>query len=231
VTGTALALLRFRHTSVDSKEKGALLLTATFTNSVFLAIPIIIMFVGSIGVQVAAICAIVQMILLTTLGVYIGAMYGESRTNRMSLVRKAVLFPPFIATLITIPLVLLGVSIPVQLDAVLSVNTTMTTYVALFVVGLGLETHVPTAGLKRALEMVCIRQVIIPVIFFVIIPIMPLSGFVTEVLLIQAVMPAAVLTVAYAQAFDLDAELAATTVTLGTFLVLPAVPFLSLLVG
>jgi len=231
VTGTGLALIRFRYTSIESKQKGALLLTATFTNSVFLAIPIIIIFVGTIGVQVAAICAVVQMVLLSTLGVYIGAIYGENQTDRRKHIRKALLFPPFVATLITIPLVLLGFSLPVQLEPVLSANNTITTYLALFIVGLGLDTRVSTGGLKRALEMIGIRQVMIPIIFFVVLPLLPLSDFVTRVLLIQAIMPAAVLTVVYSEAFDLDAKLAAMTVTLGTFLVLPAIPFLSLLVG
>jgi predicted permease len=44
-------------------------------------------------------------------------------------------------------------------------------------------------------------------------------------------MPPAVLTVVYATSFELDAERAATIVTVGTILLLPIIPFIPILLG
>ena len=52
-----------------------------------------------------------------------------------------------------------------------------------------------------------------------------------QVLILESLMPPAILTVVYASGFNLDVETASTIVTIGTLLFLPLVPILLLVLG
>jgi predicted permease len=224
--GAGVLALRFRWSSLEDRKKGALLLTVTFSNSVFLAFPLVLMFIGSVGVQIATVYAVVQMMVITTLGTAIGSAYGDSALGRREMARKALLFPPFLTSVAAILLISVGVTIPSELDALLAVNNSVTTYLSLFVVGLGLHSHITGLDLRRVIEAVMVKQAVVPLFFIVFFIIFSFSSVVEQVMIVEALMPPAVLTVVYSAGFGLDQDCAATAVTVGTFALLPVVPLL-----
>ena len=229
--GFTILLVVLRRRTVNKAKSGALLLCVTFNNAMFLPIPLVLMFIGDAGIAIVTIFAIIQMALFVTLGSFIGATYGGGAPDLKSIVRKAVLFPPFLAAGLTAILFALGFTLPTEVTSVLEYNGIVTTYLALFVVGLGVSTSFSLSGLGSALEVISIRQVLVPVVIGAVLFLSDLSNLTARVILLEALMPPAVLTVTYANGFKLDAETAATTVTVGTLLFMPLVLFLPLIIS
>ncbi len=229
--GFILLLVVLRRRTLDKAKSGALLLCVTFNNAMFLPIPLVLMFIGDAGIAIVTIFAIIQMALFVTLGSFIGANYGGGAPDLKSIVRKAVLFPPFLAAGLAAVLFAFGFTLPAEITSVLEYNSTVTTYLALFVVGLGVGTSFSLSGLRSAIEVISIRQVLVPAVIGAVLFVSGLSDLTARVILLEALMPPAVLTVTYANRFKLDAETAATTVTVGTLLFMPFVLLLPLVIG
>lgn len=227
--GILFGLLRNR--PIPEEKKGSMLMCVTFNNGIFLPIPLLLIFVGASAVPIVAFFVITQMLLFSVLGSSMGAMYNPENVNLQETVKKVVLFPPFIVGITSVVLLLVGLTIPVELDPLLSVNGTVTTYLSLFVVGLGLNLQISSAELRSTLQVFSVRQVIVPIVIGLFLFIIPLSPLTKDVLLLEAMMPPAVFTVIFASAFELDVKSAATIVTVGTILLLPVVPFIPLLLG
>jgi len=171
------------------------------------------------------------MILFVTLGSAMGATFGGDDAGWKKVARDAATFPPFLAIVVT--LVLLGLNVQLQDDIalILSYNSPLTTYLALVSVGLGVGVRFSLWNIRTALNVIVVRQLVIPLIIFPLILISTLSQVPVQVLILESLMPPAVLTVVYASGFNLDVEIAATTVTVGTLLLLPLIPVLLLILG
>ena len=124
-----------------------------------------------------------------------------------------------------------GFVLPDVVSSALSYNSTATTYLALLSVGLGVGVRFSLADIRTALNVVAARQLIIPLITLPILFVSGLSQIPFQVLLLESMMPPAIFAVVYASAFGLDVETASTTVTVGTLLLLPLIPFLTLFLG
>ncbi|MGM0686488.1 MAG: AEC family transporter, partial [Promethearchaeati archaeon] len=159
LAGALLLSLYLRTSDIVPKKKGALLLCATFHNAVFLPIPVSLVFLGETVVPRIAVHSLTQMILLTTLGTFIGSYYNEQAIDRKTVTRKALLFPPLLATIAGFVLSILGVSLPSAGDVFFSFNNTATTYLSLVVVGLALGKQFSVSDSMQALPVVTVRQV------------------------------------------------------------------------
>ncbi len=228
--GIIIMLLRMRNSDIPSPTRGSILLCVAFNNAIFIPVPLILMFIGDIGVPIVAFYSIGQMILLATLGTLIGSVYGRDGTNRLAMIKKALLFPPFISSMIGILLAIFGFSVPIEIQPVIGTSNTITTYLALFAVGLGIGAKVTMSHIRTAIETVAVRQFIVPIVVFLVLLVIPVTSVTRAILVLQAMMPAAVITVIFATALELDSEMAATIVTLGTLLLLPVVPIIPLLI-
>ncbi len=226
----ALFMLQGR-SDIASEKKGTLFLCSTFNNALFIPLPIVLMFLGPIGVPIIVVFSLIQMILMVSLGSFIGSTYGGVDTDWRERVVKALTFPPLLAAVLAGLLLLVGFALPEPIIPMLSYSGDITTYLALLSVGLSFGTKFSTANLRDALHVVLVRQVIVPLITAPFVFLMTLSAVTSQVILLESIMPAAVLNVVYAGAFGLDVETAATIVTLGTILLLPIIPLLPLFMG
>ena len=231
IIGLVIIFFRFRMLDLPQSTQGALLLCVTFNNVLFIPVPLVLIFIGNEGIPVIALFSIVQMALSVTIGVAIGSYYGSSHTDWKTSIRKAFLFPPFIAALIGVGLLMTGFTFPPEISTNISYVSTVTTYLALFVVGLNIGTAPSFMQLVRPVEVILTRQFIVPTIIFIVLLFSGLSAISRNVLFIQALMPSAVIIVVYATEFGLDSESAATVVTLGTLILLPIVPFIPFLLN
>ncbi|UCE11394.1 MAG: AEC family transporter [Candidatus Thorarchaeota archaeon] len=229
LSGFALMWVWLKRSTLDDKTTGTLLLCVTFNNALFLPLPLILMFIGESGVPIVAFFSITQMILLATLGSFLGSAYGSSDDGIIPIARKTIVSPPFLSVILALVIFPLGLTIPGVIAPILSFNGLATTYLALFVVGLGLGSRFAISDLRLALQVFSIRQVAVPIVTLLLLQLVAISGTTLDVLLLEAMMPPAVLTVIFAGGFRLDVEAAATIVTVGTLLILPLVPFIPLI--
>ncbi|MHA1906212.1 MAG: AEC family transporter [Candidatus Thorarchaeota archaeon] len=227
--GFSLLFIRLRGKAVEQSEKGSHLLTVTFNNALFLPIPLTLMFIGEIGIPIIAIYSITQMMLLATLGTLMASAYSTNGNDIQSTLKKVLTFPPLIAAVIGILLLFSGLTVPVEIEPILDGNSFVTTYLALFAVGLALGLGAKIKRSRLSYETITVRQFIVPIVVGILLLLTGFSAVTRNIILLQALMPPGVFTVIYASAMELDAETAATNVTLGTILLLPVVllmPFL-----
>jgi predicted permease len=229
--GPVLMYLRLRSREMTDRTKGSLLICSTFTNALFVPLPLALMFLGPTAVPFVIMFSLTQMILFVSLGSVMGATFGGKEAGWQKIAREMVTFPPFLAAIVSLILLALNVGLPTDLALILSYNSPITTYLALVSVGLGVGVRFSLADIRTALNVVAIRQLIIPLLVLPIILFSTLSQIPIQVLILESLMPPAILTVVYASGFDLDVEIASTTVTVGTLLLLPLIPILSFVLG
>ncbi|NHJ12463.1 MAG: AEC family transporter [Candidatus Thorarchaeota archaeon] len=231
LSGPLIFLILIRNTNIPPKRKGVFLLCSTFNNALFIPLPFVLMFIGSAGIPIVVTFSLTQMLLMVTFGSMIGSTYGDTSTPWKSRVTKALTFPPLLAALLAGFLLLLDFSLPELAVSWLAYTGDITTYLALVSVGLSVGTRYSSVNLRDALSVVLVRQAIVPLVMVPFIFLFALSPATTQVVILEALMPAAVLNVAYAGAFDLEIETAATIVTIGTILLLPVIPFILFFLG
>lgn len=229
--GPMLIYLRFRTSDTPDRTKGALLICSTFNNALFIPLPLALMFLAPSAVSFVIMFSLTQMILLVSVGSLIGASYSGKEAGPKRIVRDAVTFPPFLAAIASLILLALNIKLPNDLTTILSYASPATTYLALVSVGLGVGVRFSLDDALKALNVVLARQFVIPLLILPIILLSTLSQVPMQVLFLESLMPPAILTAAYAAGFGLDVEIASTTVTIGTLLLLPLIPILPIIIG
>jgi len=229
--GPVLMYIRLLRSNIDDSTRGVYYMCVTFNNALFIPLPLVLMFIGSTGLPIVIVFSLTQMILLATLGSLIGAVYGNKTSERLRIVKDALMFPPFLAAIIALILFATRAQLTGDLAIVLSFAGPMTTYLALVSVGIGVGVRFSLVDIRAALEVVGIRQILVPLITIPVILLSGLSHVPTAIIILEALMPPAVLTVVYAASFELDTQKAATIVTVGTLFLLPIVPAIPFLLG
>lgn len=224
--GPVLMYLRLHGKEIDDQMKGSLFIGSTFTNALFVPLPLVLIFIGPTAVPFVIMFSLTQMLLLVSLGSVMGATFGGREAGWQKIARDAVKFPPFLAAILSLILLGYNIGLPSDMATILSFNSPLTTYLALVSVGLGVGVRFSLVDVRIALNVVAIRQLIIPILVLPIILFSNLSQIPIQVLILESLMPPAILTVVYAAGFNLDVEIASTTVTIGTLILLPLIPVL-----
>ncbi|MHA2071217.1 MAG: AEC family transporter [Candidatus Thorarchaeota archaeon] len=231
LSGTLIMYIRLWNSTIENRRKGVLLLCSTFQNALFIPLPLAILFIGEQAVPFVIMFSLTQLLLLVSLGSMIGSRYSDTGTNWKDMAEQWLKFPPFIAVLLAIVLLFVGVTLPSEVVSILSFNGIITTYLSLITVGLGIGTRFSKVDVIGGLEVAAVRQLIVPILIAVLLLFLGLSDLATKVVIIEALMPPAVFTVVFAGGLKLDTESAATAVAVGTLLLLPVVPLLTILLG
>ncbi|MHA2386140.1 MAG: AEC family transporter [Candidatus Thorarchaeota archaeon] len=231
LSGTLIMYIRLWNSTIENRRKGVLLLCSTFQNALFIPLPLAILFIGDQAVPFVIMFSLTQLLLLVSLGSMIGSRYSDTGTNWKDMAEQWLKFPPFIAVLLAIVLLFVGVTLPSEVVSILSFNGIITTYLSLITVGLGIGTRFSKVDVIGGLEVAAVRQLIVPILIAVLLLFLGLSDLATKVVIIEALMPPAVFTVVFAGGLKLDTESAATAVAVGTLLLLPVVPLLTILLG
>ncbi|MCK5389065.1 MAG: AEC family transporter [Candidatus Thorarchaeota archaeon] len=229
--GPALMYIHLKRRDYDNSTKGVFYICVTFNNALFIPLPLVLLFIGSAGLPIVIIFSLTQMILLATLGSFMGAVFGGENGGYRKVTKDALTFPPFVAAILAVILFLANFQLPDNIAYYLSFTGPVTTYLALIAVGLGVGVRFSLIEIRAALEVVGIRQFLIPIITIPIIIFSGLSHLPASILILEALMPPAVLTVIYAKSFKLDSEKASTIVTVGTLFLLPIIPFIPFLLS
>jgi predicted permease len=124
----------------SNKLIGCLVLTAGLSNSSFLGYPIVEALFGKKGLETAILVDQPgTFVVVSTLGVFVAAFYSKGSPDAWSILKKVILFPPFVTFVVACSLNIFQYDLDLNLQSVLLKVGSLVTPLALFSVGLQLN--------------------------------------------------------------------------------------------
>ncbi|MCD0471244.1 AEC family transporter [Flavobacterium sp. JAS] len=124
----------------SNKLIGCLILTAGLSNSSFLGYPIIEALFGKKGLETAVLVDQPgTFVVVSTLGVFVAAFYSKGSPNALSIIKKVLLFPPFLTFVVACLMNVTDYQFDITIQSVLLTIGSLVTPLALLSVGLQLQ--------------------------------------------------------------------------------------------
>ncbi|CAD0007973.1 AEC family transporter [Flavobacterium chungangense] len=124
----------------SNKLIGCLILTAGLSNSSFLGYPIIEALFGKKGLETAVLVDQPgTFVMVSTLGVFVAAFYSKGSPDTLSIIRKILLFPPFIMFVLACLMNVYDYDLDLNIQSILLKTGSFVTPLALLSVGLQLS--------------------------------------------------------------------------------------------
>ncbi len=223
--GASLCWLAIRITksSLQKPTQGSLLLASMVGNTGYLGYPVILSLVGT---QYFA-WALFYDLLGTTIGAYglgvaLAAQYGENVNNYWNVI-KAIIINPALWSFAA-GLLIRQITLPTLVVSYLDVVAWSSIAASLILIGMRLSKLTSWGSLKLASISLTIKMIIVPLILGISLSSFGLTGKTAQVLVLQMAMPPAFATLVLAETFNLDRELAVTTLALGSMILLITLP-------
>ncbi len=194
---------------------GALILTGGLSNTSYVGLPMIEAYYGHQGLASGIIVdQLGSFLVLSTLGITFAGIYSSGVPGIGVMVRRIVLFPPFIALIVA--LLLMPVAYPEWMSAVLKRMGDTLAPLALLSVGFQLRLgHLAGNGLKLALGL-GFKLVLAPLVLFLLyVPLFHAHGQAIQITLFESAMPPMITAAILATEHDLDPPFATLMVAVG----------------
>jgi predicted permease len=230
---TVSSFLYLRNKEIPSKKMGTYLLLIAFPNIMFFSIPIILAIFSEELIIISVIYASTVMVLRGSISTYLSEKYGSERSMRIKDVFiKLFTFPPFIAVIAGVLVLLLQIPLPISIFLIIKPPINLiSSAIGSLLIGIILA-YIIKEELKlywSDIKNVLIWRLGISAIFYMSIVYFlrfdPLyQTEIRTILLIIVLGPSAVFSVIFSIYFDLDEKFAAitvATVTLITLIILP----------
>ncbi|MFY0482134.1 AEC family transporter [Flavobacterium sp. PLA-1-15] len=174
----------------SKKLVGCLILVSGLGNTSFVGFPVIEALYGREGLETAIVLDQTgSFLVLTTLGIIVASMYSRDTPNTSLIVRKVVLFPPFIAFVIGGTLNVFQMDFIETMQTVFQKLGTTVTPIALIAVGLQLKVERHSKHWNFLTLGLFFKLFIVPAFFYVLyILILGQSGKIIEVAIMEAAM-------------------------------------------
>lgn len=206
-------------------ELAGLTLVSTFTNSVNYGLPLVLLAFGQLGLDKASVYVIGQMVIVNTLGVYFAA---RSQFSVKNAVRSVFSLPAIYAAILALGLRAFHLHMPHEVASGVAMVAGAYSPVVLAILGAQMV-KVTVAQVERKLQSafwtgLTVRLCLAPLIAYLGLTILHITGSLFSVLLILASMPVAVNAVVLAERFNASADLVSRCIlwtTLASFIVLP----------
>lgn len=194
-------------------------LSASMTNTAFVALPILHRLYGPHGVLPAAIATMFVALIMFPLAVILLQWKGtQSGVRSWSLVRQVVLNPLVLSTALGIAWAIGGLPIPPPVDAFLKIFGDALTACALFALGLGLSLNGIRAHLRPSLSIAVVKLAILPALVWGFSWLLNLGDFYTVSAVVCAAVPTAKTAYILSKESNCEEELVASTISLTTVL-------------
>lgn len=197
---------------------------AVYSNCGYMAIPLLSAALGSDGVFYGSAYLAVFSVLYWTHGVYV---YTGGDKKEISL-KKAILNPGVIGTIVSLVFFLVQVELPTVLMDPIRHLSNLNTPLAMIVLGSYLsELDVRTALKNGKMYFVCaVRLIIIPLIAIGIAKLLRMDETVAQAVLISASCPSAAVSTLFAHRYHLDADYSSEIVSVSTLLSVVTIPLI-----
>jgi len=157
-----------RRNGWSNKLIGCLILTAGLSNSSFLGYPIIEALFGKKGLETAILVDQPgTFVVVSTLGVFTAAFYSKGSPNALGILKKIILFPPFIMFVLSCLLNILGYDLHQNIQSLLLLIGSLVTPLALLSVGLQLTFDRKSQHWKFLRLGLFFKLLLIPAVIFV----------------------------------------------------------------
>jgi predicted permease len=200
---------------LDRTTFSSFLLVAMFSNSGNYALPVVLFAFGKEALAFASVYFVTSAILLYTAGILVAASGRGS--VRMALARLFKV-PAVYAVAAAVIVLATGATVPVAVMRPIGLLSNAAIPVMLLVLGMQLERAAAPKHPSAVAAAVMLSLVVAPIIAFGLTAALGLSGAARQAAIIEASMPAAVITTVLALEFDLDAGFATSVVFFTTLL-------------
>lgn len=216
-----------RFKGYSSKTRWSLVTSSALFNSGFLGYPVIIGIFGGLGLVRAVFFDVGNTILFILFGIILLMIYGGSYKN---IIRRSVLFPPFLAVVLGILFNLLHLPLGTVIPSVLNYLSGATIPLIMISLGLSLEFKEVYEHIGAASFVTAVKLLIAPLIALFLVTLMGLSGVDYAVTIVQAAMPSGMLSLVLAITYNLDVKVAAACIFLSTALSMLSLTLLIMLI-
>jgi predicted permease len=200
---------------LDRTTLSSFLLVAMFSNSGNYALPVVLFAFGKEALAFASVYFVTSAILIYTAGILVAASgHGSVRTALTRLFRV----PAVYAVVAAVIVLATGAAVPVAVMRPIRLLSDAAIPVMLLVLGMQLERATTPKHPMAVAAAVVLSLVVAPVIAFGLTAVLGLAGPARQAAIIEASMPAAVITTVLALEFDLDASFATSVVFFTTLL-------------
>jgi predicted permease len=231
LSGVAAALILafglFRYISLPSKTKGALILGSAFSNVTYLGLPVLLGVFSAIPDKIAVVPILYEVTIspvLLSVGVLIAIHFGKrDRHEAAYYVKRILKLPPLWALAAALLVKWLGIPVPGFL--LQATETLSATAAGLMILSLGMALRFtkPNHPAPMALAVV-IQLAFIPLVVFAVGKSLSMNQPYFEAAVIEASMPAQLLTLVVADEFGLDTDVLAQTIFITTVLSMASIP-------
>lgn len=215
VVSGLLVLLFCKAMKWSAEITGCLLLMVPLGNTSFLGVPMVERFFGSSGIPYAILYdQFGSFLALSSYGTVIIALYGSgARPGILAIVKRLVLFPPFIALIAA--LYLHGTPLPGWLHTLLGLTAKSMLPVVMVAIGFQMKLLLPKDDLLPLAAGLSLRLLVTPIIFLAACKVLNLTGPAIKVSLLETAMPPMVTAGALASIAGLKPELSSAMAAYG----------------
>lgn len=225
-----LPLLIVLTKGMESKLRGAFILTALFGNTAFIGYPVSLLTYGNHGLARAILYDQIGFtIALTTVGVWIARHYGRGENNfslRETII-GIITYPPFPMMILAFVLRAFKIMLPEFLLNSLSYLSNATVPVIMIGIGGLLQLEFDRKYLRLISGTVLLKLIIFPVISLLIGILLKLDLLSLKVLIIESGVPVMMSSVVLGSEYGLDIEFILTVILVTTALVLLTLPLVN----
>ncbi|HBI92130.1 MAG TPA: transporter [Terrisporobacter glycolicus] len=200
-----------------------------FSNVGFVGFPVIESIFGSEAVFFAAIINLVFNVFCYSYGIYL-----ISESNKLSFDIKTLINPGIIVSIIAIIIYITNIEVPSVIKETTSMIGGITTPLAMMLIGSSLgEIPIKEVFLeKRLYPYTFIKQIIMPIIFFLILKPFVTNELILGIIIIVSAMPVATITIMFCNEYEGNISLASKTIfitTLCSVVTIPALVYILLI--
>ena len=156
-----------------------------------------------------------------TVGLYISETFGESDIKKNKL-REIITFPPLIAVVVGI--LFQNIGLPELLSMAISFLAAPTIPLIMFSIGMSLKIGKKTRYIKPLIGIILIKMIVAPAIAIILGRIFRLDSTSFQILVLEASMPVAMLTLILAIQYRLKDDFVSTSIFLTTLISLVTIP-------
>ena len=193
-------------------------LSASMTNTGFVALPILQALYGPHAVLPAAIATVFVAVVMFPAAIFLLESNGTSGMQRGPLIQHIVLNPLVLSTLLGVVWSIVGAPLPGPIAAYLKIFADALTPCALFAIGLGLSLNGLRANLGPSLALAAVKLIIMPMVVYGVAMACGLGPLYTIAAVVCAAVPTAKTVFILAGEYKCEEPMVATTVSLTTLL-------------
>ncbi|MGC9517724.1 MAG: AEC family transporter [Methanomicrobiales archaeon] len=204
------------------KTRWSIITTSAMVNSGFLGYPVVLSVFGANGLVRAIFYDMGSIILFIGFGVLFLLLFGGKYST---IIKRAFIFPPLWGILLGIGFNVMNIEIGI-LENIVDYLSGAAIPLIMISLGLSLQARNIKGYFEAASFVSFIRLIIAPIIALLLVSLFGFGGLEKSVIIVEAAMPSAMLSLVLALTYDLDVNATAACIFLTTILSLISIPFL-----